>query len=189
MSYLPAVLLFTSAIMQSVGAIQEAKAQQEAMEYNARLAEMQAEVIRRKGEERERQIEVQKEVIEARQRVLYAKAGVSYAGTPFEVMMRSAEDALWDKVVNDYNTQVGMWQQENQAQMYRYYGKVYRQQGLFKAGTTLLTAGAEIGMRFPKKPNTSSTIEGGKGGQFTGYQSLPNINQGRSFPTWSPYGE
>jgi hypothetical protein len=139
-----AILGIAGAGLSAYGSIQQGNAQQKAMEYNATLSELQAENIRRQGEIEQYQMGVQKALLRKKQTAVYAKSGVTFEGSPFEVMLDSAKAATFDMMIAEYNTKVGIMGAKSEAEMDRYYGKVYKQQGQFKAGTTLMTAGANL---------------------------------------------
>ena len=162
------------------GQYQQAQAQKQAAEYNARVAEMQAEAARRQGVLEQYKIKRAKRRMLGTQRALYAKAGLSLEGTPLEVLADTAAQYDLDLATSKYNTQIGVGRALYEASYQRYAGKQAYRAGLMGMGKTLLTSGLAMKGFLPK---SSNTIIGGQGGTNTGLQMTPY----GVAPTWSPY--
>jgi len=149
-----------SGIMQAMGSIQKGSSMQRAEEYNATVARQQAAAIRTSAD-----LDIYRQKREARamkskQEALYSKAGVQLSGSPLEVMVDTAANYNLDQMITDYNAKVGISRAENEAQYDTYLGQTYANEGLAKAGRTLLATGSSIAMLGASKKapaNTKST--------------------------------
>jgi hypothetical protein len=100
------------------------------------------------------------ESLRSTQAAMYAKAGVRQSGSPLEVMLDSATSVEFDKMVEQWNTEV-------KAQNLRYAGALAKQKGMFQAGQTLL-GGAMKMIQYGGvgKVPTTTTAEGGPAGSL-----------------------
>lgn len=101
-------------------------AQQQAQEYNAKIAETQKEEIRRAGELTQYKLSRAKVALHSTQQALYSKAGVLLEGSPMEVMAQSTSDAIMDSMIAGYNTKSAMIRAQSEADYRRWLGRVYK---------------------------------------------------------------
>ena len=100
------------------------------------------------------------ESLSSTQRALYAKSGVRMTGSPLEVMLQSASDAEFDRMIAE-------WNYRTQAQNARTSGRNAKTAGAMAATSTLIGGAAKAygnygGGRVPTK-----TAEGGPSGTLT----------------------
>ena len=141
-------LTVVSGITQAIGAYQQGKARQEAAEYNAAVARQEGEIARRQAEIELYQTTEEARRMRSRQAALYAKAGVLSEGSPAYVIADTAAQYEFEKDVIKYNAEIGVSRAESQARYDEFMGEQYYQEGLFKAGTTLLGTGLSLGQRY-----------------------------------------
>lgn len=170
-------LTVASGAMQAFGAYSQGVAQQRAEEYNAEVARQEGEAAKQASGVEAYKIRRQMRTMRAKQEALYAKAGVAYSGSPLEVMLDTESGYQFDLLVNDYNTKVAVARANSKANYYEYLGKASYNEGLIKAGTTLLNTSTTLGMM--GAGGGGSTIQGGQGGR-----TIQTSQFGR---TWSPY--
>ena len=84
-----------------------------------------------------------------------AAIGVKFSGSPLDLMSDTIADQERDIAAMEYNTKIGVGRATSQAGYSDFLGKSYAKQGaiagnesLFKAGTTLLTSGANIANKY-----------------------------------------
>lgn len=162
-------LMGASGIMSAMGAMQQAKQQAKMAEYNAQVSRQEAQAIQRKAEydiyaQRKKAI-----ALRSTQQALYSKAGVLLQGSPLDVINDSWANMEIDTMLTDYNAKVAMTQKEAEARLSEYEARQMRATGMFKAGTTLLTTGLNIGMSYgglgtQKIPSSTPTTPGYQAG-------------------------
>lgn len=137
-------------IMSSQAQRQQGQDMAMAEARNAAVANQTAEAIRVSGQYEADKQRRENAIFLGRQRALTAKSGVRFAGSPLDVMSDTIAQQELDLAALDYNTKVGMSRAKSQADYSNFLGSSYAQQGqiagnesLFKAGTTLLTSGAD----------------------------------------------
>jgi hypothetical protein len=142
-------------IMAANAQQQQGRQMQQAENYNAAVARQTAEATRVAG-----QFEVDKQRREnarflGTQRARMAASGVTFSGSPLDVMSDTIADQELDLAALRYNTEIGAGRAMSQAGYSDFLGKSYAKQGaiagnenLFKAGTTLLTSGANISNKY-----------------------------------------
>ena len=136
-----------SGVVQAMGAYQQGKAQKAAAEYNAAVARQEGEIAQRQAKIAISQSEDEARRFRARQESLYAKAGVEFSGSPAYVITDTAAEYKFDQEVLRYNAAVGVSRAESQARYDEFVGEQYYREGLFKAGTSLLTTGMSLGQQ------------------------------------------
>lgn len=142
-------------IMSANAQQQQGRQMQQAENYNAAVARQTAEATRVAG-----QFEVDKQRREnarflGTQRARMAASGVTFSGSPLDVMSDTIADQEMDIAAMKYNTDIGIGRVNSQAGYNDFLGQSYAKQGaiagnesLFKAGTTLLTSGANIANKY-----------------------------------------
>ena len=141
--------LFLALGAMSIGSsLAEGKAQQQAHEYNAAIYQQQAQLAKQQGDVQRLQLDREKVRTRKRQEVLYAKAGVQLTGSPLEVINDTASQFLFDDMIIGYNAQMGAARSRASAEYSRNLGNAAYEEGLWKAGTTLLTTAVGYGMNF-----------------------------------------
>jgi hypothetical protein len=136
--------------LSAYGQYRQGEAQNEANEYNANMSLAKAD-----QEERESREKLKK--LMGTQRVLYAKAGVDLSsGSPLMVLANTAaegeEEALNIRARG-----------QNEANMYRWYGKQAKKGANISAGSTFLTSLGQAGTQYasmsgPKIPSKGPSL-------------------------------
>ena len=144
MSWLDAV----SAGVQAVGDIMQGNQQKSAYDYNAGVLDVQAQETVEAGKLQQEEMDEEFRSLQGRQQSAYVAAGVvSNSGSALDVMLNSATNFEFDKMVQNYNTQIAVNNLKSRANIDRYYGKVAQKQGQFQAGMTILNAGTKMADR------------------------------------------
>jgi hypothetical protein len=142
-------------LMAANAQVQQGRQMQQAENYNAAVARQTAEATRVAG-----QFEVDKQRREnarflGTQRARMAASGVTFSGSPLDVMSDTIADMDMDIAAMRYSTDIGISRANSQANYNDFLGKSYAKQGgiagnesLFKAGTTLLTSGADTAYKY-----------------------------------------
>jgi hypothetical protein len=107
---------------------------------------VEAQEVEMAGAEKIKEMEVAGEELTSTQRAMYAKAGVRESGSVLEVMLNSATNVEFDKLIEEWNTKV-------KVDALRYAGAVAKQKGEFQAGMSLLQ-GSMQAMRYGMKVPT-----------------------------------
>ena len=135
---------------------------------NANIGRQNAQAIQQSGQfDIDRQKRQQAQLI-GRQRALTAKSGVRFSGSPLDVMSDTIAETELDMAVTRYNTDIasrralsGAGYSDYLAGSYKTQGQVAQSESLWKAGSTLLTSGANIsnkyGGAFKYKSNLSKS--------------------------------
>jgi len=131
MEWLILAMMIGGTVMTAYGQYQAAQTQKKWADYNATVSRYESQI-------REEKMKKQKLQILSSQRAAYAGAGVQLKGTPLEVMDQTARDIERDISLARYGSEI-------EAERYRIKGKEARRAGMWKAGTSLLTGGAETG--------------------------------------------
>ncbi len=148
-----AVVAMTAAstAMSAIGAIREGNAADAAAKAQAQAAEQQAQAQRNVA-----QFEVAQERSEQRrafgqQVAQLGSQGTALTGQPIDLLADSAkQDELALQAIR-FRSEIGAQNFENDAALARFRGRQARSDGIFKAGTALLTGGTKIaGQLVPK---------------------------------------
>lgn len=134
--------------ISAYGSIREGQDQAQASRYNADVARQQATMIEQSGALEAEDKRRQALRLTKRQTALYAASGVTLSGSPLAVMIDSAAEGELDARISEYNTKVGASQARSQAGYDEMQAGMYERGGLYKAGTTLLTAGTNIATNY-----------------------------------------
>ncbi len=146
MSWVLPVASLVATGIQAFGQRQQGQQQQAAYDYNAAVIEqegsLKAHALEVEGALKVSELEASKELMEGAQRAAYAKANVMMTGSALDVMLDTATNFEFDKLVATYNakTQADIARYDSQAQgtMQRYYGAVSANQANFQMGQTLV---------------------------------------------------
>jgi len=122
---------------------------------NANIGRQNAVAIQQSGQfDIDRQKRQQAQLI-GRQRALTAKSGVRFSGSPLDVMSDTIAETELDMAVTRYNTDIasrralsGAGYSDFLAGSYKTQGQVAQSESLWKAGSTLLTSGANISNKY-----------------------------------------
>lgn len=132
------------AVTSAAGAMQQGAAQQNMANYNAAVAEREAESARRAAAFEESAQRDRAEKVKSTQRALFAKSGVTPEGSPLLVEADTAQQAEQDALAIRYSGSVAEARAKSQAALDRMQGKVAKQAGYFKAGSSLLTGASRL---------------------------------------------
>ena len=137
-------------IMSANAEAQRGRQMQQAEAYNAAVSRQQAEALQIQGNYEQEKAKDEQRRLVGRQRALVAATGVKFSGSPLDIMSDSIANSEMDMAVNRWNTQTAMNRANSQASYsdmlgssYAKAGKIGQQEGWVKAGTTLLTGGAD----------------------------------------------
>jgi len=144
MSWVQPVSNLLSTGLQAYGAFSQGKAEQQAYEQSADLITQSAALEKEK-------ITREATIMQGTQRAAYARSGVKISGSALDVMLNTASNYEYDKMIVDYNAKLQSSQQ-------RYYGQQAYSQGMFKVGQSLLSYGANAfsGYKIPTKTETNT---------------------------------
>ena len=99
--------------------------------------DMTAEETELAGEMKLAEIEAGGEELASTQRAMYAKAGVRESGSVLDVMLESAINVEFDKII-------AKWNIDTQANMLRLQGKTAKNTGIFNAGQSVEKMGLSL---------------------------------------------
>lgn len=129
-----------SAVMGAVGAIQQGNAAADAAEYNAKLARIQAGSAAMAGSAQQARLQDQNDRRLATARNAAGANGLDInSGTPLDVMADLAGQGALDAELVRWNTQNRVDANLNQAAMDHAQAGAYRQGGIIRGVTTLLS--------------------------------------------------
>lgn len=131
--------IMAGAAVSAMGAMSAAKAQTQAANYNAQLAERNASVVR---EQTSAQIELQRRQADQVHGSLIAKvgaAGVTMDGSPMDVLQNSIANAVLDEHTIKYKGEMQARGYQESAALDRFQGKTATRQGYYHAASSLLT--------------------------------------------------
>jgi len=156
--------------IQAYGNYREGMDAAEASRYNADISRQSAEMTERAGAlDAMRQ---RKQVSRAlgTQKAQYGARGVEWTGSPLNVMIESATEGELDAQIIEYNSKVKAAGYMSQASYDERLADIYRRSGLYKAGSTILTQGANIGLNYYGGYNTGAlkSSDGIKGQVYQG---------------------
>jgi hypothetical protein len=150
MSWFQPVATMVSSGLQAYGQYLQGKQEQAAYEYEAKAIEQAGKLeVYKIGKE--------KEIATGIQRAAYARANVLLKGSPLDVMLNTASNYEFEKLVTKYNI-------EQEANLKRYYGRTAMTTAKYKMGMTLL--GGAIKM-MDYLPTSSTPQRGTTGGPAT----------------------
>ena len=121
---------FIAPLSQAIGTGLQAYGSYKAGKDEQKAYDVQAQLVLQEASLKKEEIAASEEALAGEQRQAYAKAGVKLSGSALDVMLDSATQYEFDKLVVDYNARV-------KSQILEYQGKVAKNAGLFKAGQTL----------------------------------------------------
>ena len=145
MSFAPTALTALGTGLGAFGQYSQSMAEKKAYDIEAGEVEAAGKIEQYQMGERE-------ESLRSTQTALYAKAGVKLSGSPLEVMLHSATEAEFDKMIAQYNTEL-------KAQQLRYAGALAANEGEFKMGMTLLGGALKFADYVGKVPTTPKGTE------------------------------
>ncbi len=140
----PIAVTAISAATTAIGALREGNAAQASAEAQAQIAEQQAQAQRNVA-----QFEVAQERRERRralgqQVAQFGSQGTALTGQPIDLLADSAKQNELALQAIRFRSEIGAQNLENDAALKRFQGRQARSDGIFKAGTALLTGGTEI---------------------------------------------
>lgn len=140
----PIAVTAISAATTAIGAIREGNAAEATAETQAEIAEQQAQ-----GQRNVAQFQVAQERRERRrafgqQVAQLGSQGTALTGQPIDLLADSAkQDELALQSIR-FQSEIAARNRDNEAALTRFRGRQARSDGIFKAGTALLTGGTEI---------------------------------------------
>jgi hypothetical protein len=144
MAWVQPVSNLLSTGLQAYGLYSQGKLEQEAYNQNADLITQSAALEKEK-------ITREATLMQGAQRAAYARSGVTISGSALDVMLNTATNYEYDKMIIDYNAKL-------QASQQRYYGQQAYSKGMFKVGQSLISgvAGFSSGFKIPTKTTTNT---------------------------------
>jgi hypothetical protein len=145
MAWAPVALAAVSGVTKAFGAYQQGRAEDQAMTYNARVAEAQAKLARQQGDARVE--DVYRSYLQRRgqQQAAVASSGIDTSeGTPIKLFEMSAANAEMDALNTRYNAELEAFNAENQARAYRARARAAKRGANVAAATQLLAAGSDV---------------------------------------------
>ena len=140
-----------STALQFVGQRKEAKAAEQAAEFNAKVAENEAIKEELEGREQRHRDRIAGKRFKARQRSRILKSGVTLEGSPLELL---AETATNEQIaISDAKRASGIQQDifRGTAELERFGGRAARSAGNIAAAGTLLSGASRTAGRLPKR--------------------------------------
>lgn len=135
--------------LSAYGQYRQGQAQQQAYEYNAKVAEANAEAQKTETTYEEQQSHERLRRLMGTQRTLYAKAGVDLSsGSPLLVLAETAAEGAEEIQAIRYGGDVAATKELNQARLDRMYGKNTYNAGMIGAGSTFLTGLGQAGTQY-----------------------------------------
>ena len=155
MSYLYAA----AAVIAAVGALAAGKASQNAMEYEAEVADQNAMLSRRNAGAQEEQQRRQARSFQGRQLAAIGESGVVLTGSTADLFRESLYSQEMDALNIRYEGELGNVSARNAATASRYNGKTARQSSYFSAASSLI-GGVGGGYANANKPKATGTLNG-----------------------------
>ncbi len=127
----------------ALGAISSGIASQQAAEFNAAIARQNAEIERQRAALEEETERRRSRAILGAPRAQFSGAGVTLEGTPLLVQEETAAEAEFNALLVRQGGRLSAAKELARARAERFGGRAALSAGLFRAGSTLLTAGSE----------------------------------------------
>ena len=145
----------TGSVMAGQAQAQQGREMAAQETLNANIGKQNAEAIKQSGQfDIDRQKRNQALLI-GRQRALVAASGVRFSGSPLDLMSDTIAETELDMAVTRYNTDIasrralsGAGYSDFLSSSYKQQGQVAQSESLWKAGSTLLTSGANIANKY-----------------------------------------
>lgn len=122
--------------VSAAGAMSAAQGQAQQLEYNAKVAEINARSARSQGFYEADQVNDEYNKISGQQTVRAAKAGIR--GVPAAVVVDTAADSYLDQMTKMWNRETEAVGFENKAEDFRMQAKNVRQAGKFNAASSII---------------------------------------------------
>ena len=173
----PGLAVFGGAMaLGGISAYQEQKAQNAALEYNAKLAERNAEVSEmqakqagERGELEEKQLRARTSRIKGEQRTAFARSGAAVdEGSSLDVLLDTAKFGEMDALTVRYNAEVEAWGYREEAEGYRgaaALSRMQRRDPWQAAATSLLGGASQLGAAYAMQPSGGGAGSPGVGGE------------------------
>ena len=149
----------TSTLFSAVGSGVEAYGDYSAGVAKAGAYDMAAGEVAISEQMRLEEITTGGEELASTQQAMYAKAGVRQSGSVLDVMLESATNVEFDKIIEK-------WNMETQINSLKLQGKTAYNQGLYKAGQAIGGLGQSL-LKSSGTGKVPTTAEGGPAGTLT----------------------
>jgi len=154
-------LLVAGTAMSAIGAIQQGRAQKAAADYNATINMQNAEIARRNAALEEKQAEREDYLRLGAIRAAQGKAGgMAGEGSVLDVLGDVAAQGELERQNIIYRGELNARGFTNTAQLDRFSGKQAQRAGYMKAGSELLTGGAQAYSAYTKLGRTGGSNSG-----------------------------
>ena len=134
---------FLASVFTAGSQLQEGEQEQQAQEFNAKVAEQQAQLTRESSALEEFKARKRLKLVSGEQRALFAKSGVTFSGSVIDVIEESISNAELDIATSNFNAEVKARGFESEAAQARIVGQQARRISRLRAGATLLTGVAQ----------------------------------------------
>jgi len=137
-STLAPVLIGGSAVVSAMQASQQAKQSAAIAKYNQQVAEEQAKARAAAGKIRLEETQRRTRSLLESQRAAFGAAGVvGSQDSPLRLRLETAEAGALDALTEQFNTQIGVNESLNQAELFRVEGKAARDTGRLAVGASI----------------------------------------------------
>ena len=137
-------LMAVSTAMSAVGAIREGNAENAAARARAQATEQQAQGVRNRAQfEIAQERRAQRKAL-GQQVAQLGSQGTALTGQPIDLLAENAKQAELALQAIRFESEITARNQENQAALTRFGGRQARRDGVFKAGTALLSGATRI---------------------------------------------
>ena len=137
-------LMAVSTAMSAVGAIREGNAAEATAEAQAQIAEQQAQAQRNVGQFQVAQERRAQRQALGQQMAQLGSQGTALTGQPIDLLADSAKQAELALQAIRFESEIAARNQESRAALTRFEGRQARSDGIFKAGTALLSGATSI---------------------------------------------
>lgn len=141
------LMTVAGAATSAVGQIKSGNSANQAMQYNAKVAEQAGKAAETSAEFEAFKINRAAQRLAGQQRAGYAASGVTQSGTPLLVELESASEAEMDMMIARWNGKVKVAQAGSQAAYDRMVGANYASAGKTGAFATLLQTTGQAGLQ------------------------------------------
>jgi hypothetical protein len=138
------LLTLGASVFKAVGAIQSAKAERDAANYNAAIADRNADITQQQTDAAMAQQRKAAAKAMGGMRAAYAASGVTFEGSPLDVLEASASEAELDRQNIEYQGTLKKQGYQMEASLERARGKNVMRAGYISATATLLGGGADF---------------------------------------------
>jgi hypothetical protein len=150
---------------ETVGQISQGISANKQAQVNAQIYEAQARNIQAQKQMLSRQYATKANQLEGQAIATAGRAGVKISGSVASTISRNMEQLALDESIEQYNLSVERQKALDNARLQKYKGRYAILNGMYNAGSTLLTKGADIYNKYYKDTSNNGLLKSG------GYES------------------